>query len=108
VLLVFIVCLTFALGLSCFAATHISFVLNNHTTLESFGKHKPNPYDMGWHKNFQQVFGPSPWLYFMPVRNSIGNGLSFPRKDNIAGISDTTNLLTTDNNVKEGGGEDYV
>jgi len=97
IVLVFIVCLTFALGLSCFALTHISFVLRNVTTLESFDKNKPNPYDLGWHDNFEQVFGSSPLLYFLPVRSTIGNGLSFHRNDSVedAIVSDKTKLLVT-------------
>jgi len=97
IVLVFIVCITFALGLTCFGLTHLSFVLRNVTTLESFEKNKTNPYDLGWRSNFEQVFGPAPLLYFLPVRNSIGNGLTFLRSDTVedAVASDKTKLLVT-------------
>jgi len=80
VVVVFLVCLTFGLGLTCFAVAHIGYVLKNVTTLESFGN-TSNPYDLGLRANWHQVFGPSPWFWFLPTRNSIGDGLTFPRND---------------------------
>jgi len=36
---------------------------------------------MGKSENFKQVFGTNPYLWFLPVYTTMGNGLTFPRKD---------------------------
>eukprot|EP01125_Pyxidicula_operculata_P020958 TRINITY_DN7890_c0_g1_i2.p1 TRINITY_DN7890_c0_g1~~TRINITY_DN7890_c0_g1_i2.p1 ORF type:complete len:148 (-),score=9.23 TRINITY_DN7890_c0_g1_i2:69-512(-) len=79
IIAVCLVGLTFGLGLSCFSGSHFNLSLKNETTLESF-RRNTNPYNLGKKENFKQVFGDSPYLWFLPVRNSIGDGLTFPRK----------------------------
>ncbi|KAG0015921.1 hypothetical protein BGZ82_001249 [Podila clonocystis] len=68
---------------------------NNRTTIESFEKHKYrtgtqgqvmqsrvlNVFDLGKKQNFIQVLGPVWYLWLIPVRNSIGNGWSFPASE---------------------------
>lgn len=34
----------------------------------------PNAFDLGWRKNLEHVFGPSRWLWFLPVCNTTGDG----------------------------------
>ncbi|KAF9408997.1 hypothetical protein BGZ76_005757, partial [Entomortierella beljakovae] len=65
------------------------------TTLESFEKHRYrvgnsgevmqsrmlNVFDLGYKKNFIQVLGPVWYLWLIPVRNSLGDGWSFPASD---------------------------
>ena len=34
----------------------------------------PNAFDLGWRRNLQHVFGPSRWLWFLPVCNTTGDG----------------------------------
>lgn len=34
----------------------------------------PNAFDLGWRRNLQHVFGPSRWLWFLPVTNTTGDG----------------------------------
>ena len=34
----------------------------------------PNAFDLGWKNNLIQVLGPNPWLWALPVMNSIGDG----------------------------------
>jgi hypothetical protein len=75
---------------------HIAFVLYNKTTIESFERHRyrniqhgsstyrgtrrdyVNVFDMGKYNNWCQVMGDDKWRWFLPVGNSIGNGLEFP------------------------------
>lgn len=50
---------------------------------------------MGAKLNFQQVFGRSPLLWFLPVRNELGDGLSFPiREDALDRTTETSRLMT--------------
>ena len=34
----------------------------------------PHAFDLGWRRNLRAVFGPRPWLWVLPVPNSIGDG----------------------------------
>lgn len=34
----------------------------------------PNPYDHGWRNNLRHLFGENPWLWALPVCNTIGDG----------------------------------
>jgi hypothetical protein len=76
---------TFGLTVMCFTFTHLHLIFNNMTTIEYYEKSRSgstNPYDLGSaRKNWEQVFGTKPLLWFVPIRTSIGNGLSFPRND---------------------------
>jgi len=80
-LVLFIVCLTFGLALTCFASAHFNYALKNLTTLESFSKGL-NPYDLGYRGNWSQVFGNSPVFWFLPVRTSNGDGINYPTLPN--------------------------
>jgi hypothetical protein len=62
----------------------VFLIFNNQTTIESFEKHKggsPLPYNLGKRRNWEQVFGKRPLLWFVPVANSVGDGLAFERND---------------------------
>eukprot|EP00028_Trichosphaerium_sp_Am-I-7-wt_P002512 CAMPEP_0168524282 /NCGR_PEP_ID=MMETSP0405-20121227/10551_1 /TAXON_ID=498012 /ORGANISM="Trichosphaerium sp, Strain Am-I-7 wt" /LENGTH=65 /DNA_ID=CAMNT_0008546447 /DNA_START=279 /DNA_END=476 /DNA_ORIENTATION=- len=50
--------------------------LKNETTIEGF--FRENPYDIGRRKNWEQTMGKNPWLWFMPVPTTQGNGLVYP------------------------------
>ena len=34
----------------------------------------PNAFDLGWKRNLIHLFGPTPWLWFLPVCNTSGDG----------------------------------
>ena len=34
----------------------------------------PNAFDLGWRRNLAHLFGPNPWLWFLPVCNTTGDG----------------------------------
>ncbi len=76
---------------------HLAFVFYNKTTIESFERHRyrnvhhapnyrgysgrrdyVNIFDLGKYNNWCQVMGEDPWRWFLPVGNSVGNGLEFP------------------------------
>jgi len=108
---VFFVACIFGLAMFSFACNHYYLVFMNITTIESLEKRRNivlsrskrsssdeekgpdvdredyaifcNPYNVGWKRNFQQVFGRNPWLWFIPVANSIGNGVIFPLNERL-------------------------
>lgn len=46
----------------------------------------PNAFDIGRRANWEQVMGPDPLKWFLPFRNSVGNGLAFPLNEDVKGI----------------------
>jgi len=91
IVMLFFVTSVFSLGILLFSIQHCRLILVNVTTIESFEKSRKiswkntqtnnklnEPYNLGWKKNFCQVLGPSPWLWLIPIANSMGDGLSFP------------------------------
>jgi palmitoyltransferase len=34
----------------------------------------PNAFDLGWRRNLRHLLGPNPWLWFLPICNTIGDG----------------------------------
>lgn len=46
----------------------------NEYLIEETSREMPNAFDLGWKSNFIQVFGTQPILWFVPVRNSLGDG----------------------------------
>lgn len=59
--------------LTFFTKFHVKLVLSNSTTIENFEKSsEPSVYDAGRSKNWRQVFGKNPWLWFAPVYGSTG------------------------------------
>ncbi|XP_016164584.2 probable protein S-acyltransferase 14 [Arachis ipaensis] len=65
----FVLNLAFAISLLGFMILHIILVIANTTTVEGFEK-KSTPkwhYDLGWKKNFEQVFGTNKWYWFIPA-----------------------------------------
>jgi len=80
---VFIITIVFGLGLAMFAGTHYYYVFRNFSTIEVMekrSKRKDNMFDLGTYENFKQVFGSNPWLWFVPVYTTEGNGLWFPQR----------------------------
>ncbi|RUS20461.1 hypothetical protein BC937DRAFT_95162 [Endogone sp. FLAS-F59071] len=89
----------FGLFLVPFTIFHTHQLLSNRTTIETYerahyrlgdrprrghpdneittSKHL-NIWDLGKRKNFMQVMGPEPKLWFIPINNSEGDGLTFP------------------------------
>ncbi|MED6182729.1 hypothetical protein PIB30_031372 [Stylosanthes scabra] len=71
----FVLNLAFAISLLGFMILHIVFVSGNTTTIE--GIHHPQGlekrstskwhYDLGWKKNYEQVFGTNKWYWFIPA-----------------------------------------
>jgi len=91
----------FFLGLSGFGLLHFLYVKENITTIESFEKREKsrlrpiedpergsrqqpyvNPFDLqnGW-KNLEQVFGNNYFLWLIPVNTTLGDGCTFPIRD---------------------------
>ncbi|GAB2224088.1 hypothetical protein Droror1_Dr00004835 [Drosera rotundifolia] len=67
--LAFVLNLAFCLSLFGFLVMHASLLLSNTTTIEVYEKKKAVrwKYDLGWKKNFEQVFGKNKALWFLPI-----------------------------------------
>ncbi|XP_042504568.1 probable protein S-acyltransferase 12 [Macadamia integrifolia] len=85
--LAFVINLAFALSLLCFLVMHASLLSSNTTTIEVHEKKRTVrwKYDLGWRKNFEQVFGTKKVLWFFPLfsKEDLDNvptlqGLHFP------------------------------
>jgi len=63
-----------------FMCTHFRLLTYNLTTIEHLEKRsrRTNPFDLGWRKNFVEVFGSNPLLWLVPVWTSKGDGITFP------------------------------
>jgi hypothetical protein len=74
-------CLAVGLAVACLGGFHCYLVLTGQTTIEfhanwvnrsrakRLGQKWRNPYDLGWHRNFQQVYGYRRsvfWAIFLP------------------------------------------
>ncbi|KAG0219341.1 hypothetical protein BGX31_011341 [Mortierella sp. GBA43] len=92
---IIVIALIFGLCLVPFAIHHALLIKSNKTTIESFEKHKYrmgnsgevmqsrvlNVFDLGQKQNIAQVMGPVWYLWLIPVRNSVGDGWTFPAND---------------------------
>ncbi|KAG5606951.1 hypothetical protein H5410_028443 [Solanum commersonii] len=69
IFLVFVLNLAFSLSLLCFVIMHASLLSSNTTSVEVYEKKKSVQwkYDMGWKRNFEQVFGANKALWFFPL-----------------------------------------
>nr|XP_016471162.1 PREDICTED: probable protein S-acyltransferase 12 isoform X1 [Nicotiana tabacum] len=61
--------LAFSLSLLCFVIMHASLLSSNTTSVEVYEKKKTVrwKYDLGWKRNFEQVFGANKALWFLPM-----------------------------------------
>jgi hypothetical protein len=78
-----------------FGGANSRHVCRNITTIESLEntryihtQHRPsnqklNAFDLGTRANWNQVMGPDRLKWFIPVMNSMGNGLSFPVSEDV-------------------------
>ncbi|XP_022114768.2 palmitoyltransferase ZDHHC2 isoform X3 [Pieris rapae] len=95
----FFVALMFAVSLGSLFGYHCYLVAHNRTTLEAFrapmfrGGADKNGFSIGAFKNFKEVFGNSPNLWFLPVFTSFGDGIVYPipQQD-----EDTESLLSSE------------
>jgi len=95
VLMSVIVCVSISTALCMLGGFHVFLTLTNQTTIEfqanmarknqyaKRGQVFRNPYNLGWSRNFQQVFGPSAvgglrWMLSWWAHPPSGNGMSFP------------------------------
>uniref|UniRef100_A0A915JGP2 Palmitoyltransferase n=1 Tax=Romanomermis culicivorax TaxID=13658 RepID=A0A915JGP2_ROMCU len=76
----------FAVSVGVIFFYHLFLTFKNRTTMEScyhpifkFGA-KKNGFDMGFAKNYKQVFGPLSLFAFLPVATTPGDGIRFPLK----------------------------
>jgi len=75
-----ILCAIVAFLLLILFANHVKFIVNNLTTIEHVEKKvmvKKHPYNLGFRRNFVEVFGSNPFLWPFPVWTSLGDGITY-------------------------------
>jgi len=45
-----------------------------------------NVFNVGTRQNWEQVMGTDPWKWFLPICNSLGNGIAFPVNEDVRRI----------------------
>jgi len=87
ILFVFFVSILFSLSLSSLFWYHIWLLLHNRSTLEQFrapmfeNNHSdPEGWSLGKLDNIREVMGPNAWLWLVPVKTALGDGISFPTR----------------------------
>uniref|UniRef100_A0A915HQE6 Palmitoyltransferase n=1 Tax=Romanomermis culicivorax TaxID=13658 RepID=A0A915HQE6_ROMCU len=74
----------FSVSIGCLFFYHLFLTAKNRTTIEAcyspFFEYGPdkNGYNLGFVKNFRQVFGPLSLKAFLPVHTTLGDGVNFP------------------------------
>ena len=87
-----------------FLKFHIKLISSNLTTIETLDKElmENKKYDMGFKKNFKQVFGDNKILWFLPINLPIGyptgDGLTWPIKDELISL-ETLGVINNENNI---------
>ena len=87
-----------------FLRFHIKLISSNLTTIETLDKElmENKKYDMGFKKNFKQVFGDNKILWFLPINLPIGyptgDGLTWPIKDELISL-ETLGAINNENNI---------
>jgi len=85
VLISFIMGAVFGAGIGLFAGTHYVYVFTNQTTIEALEKRRrgyTNVYNVGFAKNWRQVFGERPAFWMLPIGHGVGDGLYFEKRPN--------------------------
>jgi len=87
ILFVFFVSILFSISLSSLFWYHIWLLLHNRSTLEQFrapmfeNNHSdPEGWSLGKLDNIREVMGPNAWLWFVPVKTALGDGITFPTR----------------------------
>jgi palmitoyltransferase len=84
--LLMIVSASFGLALGGLGCYHTSLLLNNKTTLEDMESYRfsssqnVNFWDVGKWENWCMTMGRNPWLWFLPIQTTEGDGMNFPTK----------------------------
>jgi hypothetical protein len=84
--------LFFCIILTKFSAFHVKLILKNSTTIESLENNYNYCYSISLYRNYTQVFGSNPWMWFFPVYGRSGkpsgDGILWPMIDNHFSDSD--------------------
>merc|ERR1712039_1120853 len=79
--MMFCMCVMLFFTLMNFIKFHLKLVLENYTTIENLEREEgaKSKFDIGRRRNWEQVFGANPWLWWCPVHTQasrpIGDGV---------------------------------
>mmetsp|Transcript_44048 Transcript_44048/g.101644 ORF Transcript_44048/g.101644 Transcript_44048/m.101644 type:complete len:282 (-) Transcript_44048:157-1002(-) len=80
-LLMFCLCTMLLITLTNFIKFHVKLVLENYTTIENLEREEgaKSKFDIGWRRNWEQVFGANPYLWWLPLHTQssrpVGDGV---------------------------------
>lgn len=93
-----VLCFSAFIATGLFLTWNVYLVLSNQTTIEFYGnkfsrsgRRRGNPYDLGWRRNLQTVFGNeiAPWSLLIPNRRPPhGDGVIYTLRDRPSSASD--------------------
>ena len=72
-----IMALGFSLSIGFLLGFHVYLLSGNRTTIEDHYKNAHHPYNVGFWRNVEAVFGTNRWLWLLPVETTPGDGINF-------------------------------
>mmetsp|Transcript_31946 Transcript_31946/g.55041 ORF Transcript_31946/g.55041 Transcript_31946/m.55041 type:complete len:317 (+) Transcript_31946:22-972(+) len=80
-----------------FSRFHLGLVLKNATTIEMLDPRTAGCYDLGTARNWRQVFGNNPWMWFLPVYGKsgkpAGDGVTWTSLPVVSGLNTPRSIV---------------
>ncbi|KAK0415806.1 hypothetical protein QR680_012129 [Steinernema hermaphroditum] len=85
--ILFLLSAVFSISLAALFFYHLYLTARNRTTFESFrspmlenGREDKHFFNLGVRRNYREIFGESPWQWFLPTWTSLGEGCIYPER----------------------------
>ncbi|KAK0415807.1 hypothetical protein QR680_012129 [Steinernema hermaphroditum] len=101
--ILFLLSAVFSISLAALFFYHLYLTARNRTTFESFrspmlenGREDKHFFNLGVRRNYREIFGESPWQWFLPTWTSLGEGCIYPeRETNLPNLLFSTQKLSS-------------